>query len=124
MRRLRITLAVTFALSVAGAGSAHAAAPAPWIGPLDLSQSANGSATGCGFGLCPGIGSGDVALTPQGDLVAAWTRRDGTGRYHVEAATRPAGGALSAPRELGLAAQDADTFDSLHQIPSPVEVEI
>src|SRR3954452_22356382 len=116
-------LAITVLLTLAGAGAATAA-PAPWIGPLDLSSPANGSGTGCGFGACAGVGAGDVALTPQGDLVAAWTRRDAAGAYHVEARTRPAGGTFSAPREVGLASLDADPFDSFHQIPSPVEVEV
>ena len=121
--RMRRLLAITAILTLAGAGAATAA-PAPWIGPLDLSQPASGAATGCGFANCPGIGAGDLALTPQGDLVAAWTRRDATGLYRVEASTRAAGGTFSAPREVGLASLDADPFDGLHQIPSPVEVEV
>ena len=49
--RMRRLLAITAILTLAGAGAATAA-PAPWIGPLDLSAPANGVATGCGFGAC------------------------------------------------------------------------
>ena len=106
-------------LSLAGAGAAHAALPAPFVGPFDLSAPANGSGIGttCGSSACPGIGGGDVALTPAGDLVAAWTRKDATGVYHVETAVRPAGGAFGAAREIGIAAQELDPFISFRNRP-------
>src|SRR4051812_42933598 len=124
MRRLRITLAAGAALTLAGAGAAEAA-PAPWVGPSAVSQPANGSATGCGIVVgCPGVGAGDVALTPGGDLVAAWTRRDAAGTYHVETVTRAAGGTFGAPADLGPAALETDPTDITVSRPSPVEVEV
>src|SRR3954454_17715645 len=124
MRRLRMLgVGIAAALGLVAAGSAHAA-PAPWVGPLNLSQPATGAAVGCGFVTCPGIGAGDVALTPAGDLVAAWTRRDAAGAYHVEASTRPAGGAFSAPKDLGLASLESDPTDAADSRPSPVEVKV
>jgi len=120
----RLLAAATAALTLTGAGAAHAAAPAPWIGPVELSATGTVGAVGCGFTACPAIGAGDVALTVQGDLVAGWTRRDAAGTYHVEAATRPAGGTFSAPRELGLAAVEPIPTDTLNKRPSPVQVEL
>src|SRR5690349_9653206 len=116
--------AAAAAMTLAWAGAAHAAAPAPWIGPVDLSTAGASNPILCGFTQCPAIGAGDVALTPQGDLVAAWTRRDAAGTYHVEAAARPAGGAFGAPRELGLAAIEPIPTDTLNRRPSPVQVEL
>ena len=62
----------------------------------------------------------DAAGRPRRRLDAARRR----GHLPRGGGTRPAGGTFSAPRELGLAALDADPTDTLNQRPSPVEVEV
>lgn len=47
-----------------------------------------------------------VAVDPDGDAVAVWTQSDGS-NIRVQAATRPAGGAWTAPDTLSTAGRDA-----------------
>lgn len=125
MRRLRTigVAAAAAAMSLAANGGAQAAAPAPWVGPVEVSQATDGAGS-CSLSNCPGIGPGDVAVTPDGDVVAAWTRQDASGAYHVEAAERPAGGSFGTPQDVGIAALEPDPFNGFVTRPSPPEVEV
>jgi PKD domain len=84
MRVARAIAAVlaSCAASVVPAAGAQAGA---WLPPTDL---ASGS-----------LGFEDVAMTPQGESIAAWRVFDG-GQWKIETSVRPPGGVFSAPDEL------------------------
>src|ERR1051325_6115370 len=52
--------------------------------------------------------SPQVAIDPAGDAVAVWTRFNGTNTI-IQSASRPAGGAWSAPLDLSAAGQNASS---------------
>jgi hypothetical protein len=75
--------------------AAPAAAAPGWQPPIGLSAAGENADTP------------RIALDPQGDAVAVWTRSDGTNTI-IQAATRPAGGSWQPPSNVSATGQDSN----------------
>jgi len=92
LRALSATALALLALATVGAASSAAART--WLSPVDLSANWRG----------PVAWTPQVAIDSEGDAVAVWTLENG-GKGIVQSASRPAGGAWSAPVTLSATAQ-------------------
>jgi len=83
---------------VAGSAAAPAQAAPRWLPPSDLSAAGRDAE------------APQVAVAPAGDVVAVWSRFDGSNTI-VQAAVRPAGGSWMPPEDLSVAGRDAEEPD-------------